>query len=367
MGTAVPDEYDAVRRDLSNYERGLYFELGRAHLRGETPERGWVRQFEIRLPGFRPRVLDNARTEGKGVRGVERKSGQVREQETLQQLRKERAGLETGKLTHSRWETVAGEKISPRVRAEIEAMGRDFPGRFEHAEISRKDAARAIEVGKARASRQLELVQAYALDRAERARKRLANIREIVRRREAEAKAKEERARQAREQAERARKEREAKEARDRAERTRVQQKAAREAAREFPTLGELLSRSQGDSDDTGRGRDVPDAAENARQREAADAATEKAKKAREAADAVARHQQREAADRTGEHAQRAREAAAQHRPGEMGREVADILHVTQPTPGVEPLTRDEIEAARTRAGREERGREREIGPRTRH
>ncbi|GAB2700838.1 hypothetical protein GCM10027089_23760 [Nocardia thraciensis] len=358
--TAVPDEYDAVRRDLSNYERGLYFELGRAHLRGETPERGWVKQFQI--PTARgPRILDNANTQGKGARGIERKSGRV-DDRTLEQLKRERVGLQTGKITHSRWETVAGEKISPQVREYMEQLGRDFPGRFEHAEISRKDAARAIEVGRSLASRQLELVKAYALDRADRARKRLANIREIVRRREAEAKAKAERERQAREKAERERREREAKEVRDRAERTRVQEKAARE----FPTLGELMSRGQGD-ENTARGRGAPDAAEKARQREAADAATAKATKARDAADAAARKQQRDAADRLGQTAREAREAAARGQRGDMAREVADLLRVTQPTPGVERLSREAIEAARTRAGREERGREREREPRERN
>jgi hypothetical protein len=86
----VPDEYDAIRRRLTNYEKGLYFELGRARIRGETSERGWVRQFAIRI-GKSVRVLDSARTQGRGANGVERKSGRVNERETLRQLKTERA------------------------------------------------------------------------------------------------------------------------------------------------------------------------------------------------------------------------------------------------------------------------------------
>lgn len=83
----MPDEYDAIRRNMSNYEKGLYFELGRAHERGETPEKGWVRQFEIRTSEG-PRVLDSARTEGRGIRSVERKSGRVNERDAHEQLKK---------------------------------------------------------------------------------------------------------------------------------------------------------------------------------------------------------------------------------------------------------------------------------------
>ncbi|MGY1981159.1 hypothetical protein [Nocardia gipuzkoensis] len=81
----MPDEYDAIRQRLTNYEKGLYFELGRAQERGETPEKGWVRQFRIETSKG-PRVLDNARTEDRGTRGVERKSGRVNERDTREQL-----------------------------------------------------------------------------------------------------------------------------------------------------------------------------------------------------------------------------------------------------------------------------------------
>ncbi|WP_433679888.1 hypothetical protein [Nocardia sp. CA-119907] len=197
----MPDEYDDIRRGLSRYERGLYFELGRAREQGETPERGWVRQFEINI-GRDTRRLDSARTDGRGTRGVERKSGRVNEREAREQLRVERAGLESGQLTHSRWETVEGEKLPDKVREDMQALARDFPGQFHHQVISRADALRAMQLGRSLMSKQLELIRAHELVRADRARKRLENIREIVRTRKArEEKAREERARVEREAA----------------------------------------------------------------------------------------------------------------------------------------------------------------------
>ncbi|MGK8504165.1 hypothetical protein [Nocardia asiatica] len=176
----MPDDYDAIRRRLTNYEKGLYFELGRAHELGETPEKGWVRQF--RIPTSKgPRVLDNARTEGRSTRGVERKSGRINEQDSREQLVRERAGLDAGVLANSRWETVAGEKIPPRTARDLQAMARDFGERFQHVIVSRADALRAIQLGQSLVSRQLELVRPYELHRADRARERLAKIRQITR------------------------------------------------------------------------------------------------------------------------------------------------------------------------------------------
>ncbi|WP_280275141.1 hypothetical protein [Nocardia wallacei] len=325
----MPDDYDAVRRNLSNYERGLYFELGRAHIRGETPEKGWVRQFEIKVGG-KIRRLDSARTEGRGVRSRERKSGQVHERETLEQLRRERAALRTGQLTHSGWETVAGEKMPRTVRDELHQMARDFPGRFHHEVISRADALRALELGKSLASRQLELIRSYQLTRADRARKRLANIREIVRKREAKAKE------------DRARTERETREARER-----IQREVADRVAREF-RLPEVLRRDRENRD-----------AERAQAREAADAA--EARRAREAADKAERQRQREATERLAAFRQQTREATAAGRVVRGGPEIADLLIVGRATPGAAPPHREPPQAGSTRGGREDRGRERGI------
>ncbi|GAB2684105.1 hypothetical protein [Nocardia thraciensis] len=222
----MPDEYDNVRRNLSNYERGLYFELGRAQIRGETPEKGWVRQFEIRVgEDQQRRRLDSARTEGRGVRAVERKSGQVNEREARGQIGVERSALDSGQVTHSTWETVEGEKVPEKVLGDMQDMSRDFPGKFHHEIVSRADALRAIQLKKSLAGQQLELIDAYKLDRAERARKRLEGLREIERQKEARAKEGRERAeREAREQRTRAEREAKIREARTR---------AAREAALE--------------------------------------------------------------------------------------------------------------------------------------
>ncbi len=334
------DEYDKFRRNLSNYEKGLYFELGRAHERGETAERGWVRQFKMETPKG-SRVLDNAKTDGRGTRSMERKSGRLNERETYRQLEKERSALEIGQLTHSGWETVSGEAVPRTIQEEMSSMARDFPGRFRHEVISRDDALRAMKLGQSIAAKQLELIRVYELDRADRARKRLANIREIVRRREAEAK-------EARGRAER---EREARE-----ERARVQKEAADRVVREFAEkYRALFSRDRETNvENSVRAREEADAAEKVKQRERAEA------------DEMERQRQREAADRLAEQARRAREAAATGRPGEMVREVADIVHVSRPTPGNEAPHREPPQAGRTRGGREERERERGRRERTR-
>ncbi len=115
---------------------------------------------------------------------MERKSGRVNEKDAREQLARERAGLASGQLVYSTWETVEGEKLPDKVREDMQALARDFPGRFDHQVISRADALRAIQLGQSLVSKQLELVRAYELTRADRARKRLEKIREIVRARE---------------------------------------------------------------------------------------------------------------------------------------------------------------------------------------
>ncbi|MGO4649961.1 hypothetical protein AB4305_34355 [Nocardia sp. 2YAB30] len=251
-------------------------------------------------------MLDNARTEGRGTRGVERKSGRVNERDTREQLFKERAGLESGQLTQSRWETVAGEKIPRSVAAELQAMARDFPGRFHHEIVSRADALRAIRLGQSQASQQLELVRVYELDRAQRARERLAKIREIVRAQEraekfrkvqkfreaaargrAEAPQLAERSRLARQEAEQARQARQTPET----ERGRIERETAERVAQEFAMPTQY---AQLDAADNGEqaARDAADA--NSAERAAAEARAA-AEKEREAA-AKAQDQARNAA-----------------------------------------------------------------------
>lgn len=181
----MPDDYDTYRRNLSNYEKGLYFELGRAHELGETRDNGWVKQFCLRTK-LGPRILDSARAEGRGVRGRERKSGRVSERRTLRQLNKERVALEAGQLTRTTWETVAGESLPKSIEESLSAMTRDFGARFQHVVISREDALRAMKLGQSLVSKQLELVRPYELERADRARRRLENIRRIQQEKERE-------------------------------------------------------------------------------------------------------------------------------------------------------------------------------------
>ncbi|MGV9723052.1 hypothetical protein [Nocardia beijingensis] len=331
MKTVVPDKYDDVRRNLSNYEKGLYFELGRALERGEIPEKGWERQFKLQV-GDKARVLDSARTLGRGVDGVERKSGRVNERDARAQLRVERSALDQGLLVRSRWETVSGEKIPRGVAREMERMARDFPGRFHHVTVSRADALRAIQLGQSLVSKQLELIRPYELQRADRARERLAKIRQIARaqqraekfrkmqqfreaaaRGRADAPQKIERDRQAREEAERARQARGADD-----ERARVERAAAERVALEFP---------------------VPD---QLREREVAEA---EGQAAREAADAVglerAAAETRTAAEKAREAAEKAREAAEKERAEERARlqargippEVVQLLQIGQAEP----------------------------------
>ncbi|WP_280249278.1 hypothetical protein [Nocardia abscessus] len=291
----MPDEYDDYRRRLSNYEKGLYFELGRARERGETPERGWVQQFAIKIDD-KTRRLDSARTEGRGTRGVERKSGRINELETLRQLSIERVGLESGQLAHSRWETVSGEKIPPAVAAELQAMARDLGDKFQHVVISRADALRAMQLGRSLVSQQLELIRPYELNRADRARERLAKIREIVRaqarsekfrkvqqfreaaaRGRADAPQRVERDRQARAEAERARQARQTPET----ERARIEREAAERVAQEFPVPSQYQQRETADTAEQ-VARESADAASV--EREAAEARAAAAEKEREAA-----------------------------------------------------------------------------------
>ncbi|MBF6202615.1 hypothetical protein IU483_00600 [Streptomyces gardneri] len=289
----MPDEYDDFRRRLTNYEKGLYFELGRAREQGETSERGWVPQFEIEVDGD-VRRLDSARTDGRGIRGVERKSGRVDRRDALIQLNLERIALQSGQMTQSRWETVSGENIAPAVAAELQAMARELGNKFQHVVVSRADALRAMRLGQSLMSQQLELVRAYELDRADRARQRLANIRQIVRAQErgekfrkmqqfreaaargrADAPQQAERDRQTREQAQRAQQAHRTPET----ERAQVEREAAERVAREFPPPSQYPQREAADAGEQAA-REAADAARAERAAAEARAAAEKEREA---------------------------------------------------------------------------------------
>ncbi|NKY87204.1 hypothetical protein [Nocardia veterana] len=361
----MPDEYDAVRRNLTNHERGLYFELGRAHMRGETPEKGWVKQFRIET-GHRSRVIDNARTDGRGVEARERKSGRLPERETREQLLKERAALESGQITRSVWETVEGEKIPRSVADDMRAMARDFKDRFEHQVISRADAARAIELGRSLVARQGELVRAYELERADRARKRLQNIREIVRKRELERQKQQERADRLRRAQERLPKVREAAErlrqSQERKRRERVEGEAAERVAREFGDIMKGIKREERAAREAREAREARAIAEL----NALSGYAEQVQQAREAADAADQARQQEAAKaeerarqegerEERERKQRERDAADAQTRARLPPDVADLLIKSRPTPGLEHLHRQPPAPGKTRGGRDER------------
>ncbi|MBF6175965.1 hypothetical protein [Nocardia blacklockiae] len=324
-------------------EVGDWFRDGMAHLRGHTEANGWRKELRLDVPGFKgPRILDNALPgPGKRVReATEYKSGRIRAKTAIPQLLKERELLARGRIDYKEWVIVRGQRVDPAVRALMDRMEKQFKGRFKVVEDSKAERLRAIRVGQ------------------ELARNRLLQQKREVARWLTRVRAERERSDRA---VQRARDEREA----HRQQRERLQKEAARQVAREFAQRFGHVLRAQGQGD-SGRGRDTPDTVENARRREVADAATEKARKGREAAEEAARKHQRDAADRLAKTAQEARELAAKGERGDMAREVADLLRVTRPTPGIEPPSRDAIAAARTRTGRVERGRERGIEPRGR-
>ncbi len=152
-----------------------------------------------------------------------------------------------------------------------------------------------MQLGQSLVSQQLELIRPYELNRADRARERLANIRQIVRAKEraekfrkmqqfreaagrgrAEAPQQVERDRQAREQAERARQARHMPEN----ERARIEREAAERVAQEFPVPDQYTQR---DATDIGE-QAARDAAEAAGVERAAAEARAAAEKEREAA-----------------------------------------------------------------------------------
>ncbi|MBF6475144.1 MULTISPECIES: hypothetical protein [Nocardia] len=189
---------------------------------------------------------------------------------------------------------MAGEKIPEKVREDLRAMARDFGDKFRHVIISRADALRAMQLGQSLVSQQLELIRTYELNRADRARERLAKIREIVRAQErgekfrkvqqfreaaargrADAPQRIERDRQARTEAERARQARQAPEN----ERTRIERDAAERVAQEFPVPSQYQERETADIGEQAA-RDAADAASVERAAVEARAAAEKEREA---------------------------------------------------------------------------------------
>ncbi|WP_280383378.1 hypothetical protein [Nocardia wallacei] len=351
----------AADRARKRDERSKGFHRGMAQERGETPERGWKHEHQLQVPGTRgkERRFDTAHPQEKKFR--EYKSGAVSGREVADQLEKDARFLEAG--WSGQWVIPEHAYISPEIEARLLELAEQHRDRFAVVRVSKDERDRAIRLGKELGRNQLELIPARDLEkmerarRLERARRRDARVKQMVQRakqphQQQKARQREPREQKARDERTRTKPERKpiTKEARDRAAND-----AAQKVAREFGEKYMNPARGRDEPEPVGTGsRAAPEKGERTRGQE------------RDPAIELARQQQRQAADRLAEQAQRARDAAAKGQPGDMVREVADLLRVTQPTPGIEPPSRDAIEAARTRGGREERGRERGIEPRGR-
>ncbi|WP_147404114.1 hypothetical protein [Nocardia panacis] len=175
------DGYDADRRSYDSQARGRIFENGTGEFFRDR-ERGYTPQVEVPVPGRNEvRRFDKAQVKDGAYLSIEDKSGAVRGPNDMKEMRNDRILLERGIVANHTLRTVEGEYISKEAREFINEMLRDFPGRYVHQVISREEARQIWARGLQREpGQQLELVRAYELNRAERARQRLEHIRQIV-------------------------------------------------------------------------------------------------------------------------------------------------------------------------------------------
>ncbi|WP_194836418.1 hypothetical protein [Nocardia sp. XZ_19_369] len=155
-------------------------------------------------------MFDHVKREQGLTYTIEDKSGRIEGDKDVKQLMVLRVLLETGVVQEHTLRSVEREGVSERCQELINGLKRDFPGRFTHLEISRAEArevwAKGLAIerglgqqlelsgvrerareGKAQAleNRREKIAEiAKARDRKERARLRLANIRQIVKARE---------------------------------------------------------------------------------------------------------------------------------------------------------------------------------------
>ncbi|KZM71166.1 hypothetical protein [Nocardia terpenica] len=123
-----------------------------AQLRGETPARGWQHEQAIVLGKGKgnTRIHDTARTNEQGGREfTEYKYGmQVRaDAKTLNQLILDREVLTRDQNATGTWVMRAGA-ADATLRQQLDALHRDFPGRFQVVEISREEAEKARKLGR---------------------------------------------------------------------------------------------------------------------------------------------------------------------------------------------------------------------------
>ncbi|WP_280496340.1 hypothetical protein [Nocardia asiatica] len=245
----MPDEYDRIRDPYDNPARGRIFENGIEHLFRER-RNGYVNQPDRYVASLGYRHYDKARADEQGrIHAIEDKSGQIGSKNDIRELQKDRELLAERKIESLRIRTVAGEQMSPKYQKLLTELKREFGDRVIHQELTREQAREAFAkgLGREKNARQLELKTRHELNRANRARQRLAKLRKIVRVQEraekfrkmqqfreaaargrADASQQAERDRQAREQAERARQALRTSET----ERARVEREAAERVAR---------------------------------------------------------------------------------------------------------------------------------------
>ncbi|MBF6328714.1 hypothetical protein [Nocardia transvalensis] len=332
-----------------------------AQQRGETRENGWRNEQTVKTE-LSERRHDTARINEKGGRDfTEYKFGnRVGGPKTARQIDKDRNVLARDPNATGTWVVKHGA-LDKATRDKLVQLVRDFPGRFQVVELSRAEAEQARREGKAlearERSRQLELnVNVKALMRAQRVREAARKDRDRARTQEAAQRAIDARNRLQQQRAARAKqKEAKGKEERDKPERepitkeerARVEREAAERVAREMPPPKvEARGRDEPDAVEKG-GRDTPEPGDRTRQPE------------RDPVAELGRQQQREAADRLAAVAREEREAASMGKVRDMSREVADLLMVARPTPGIESPFREPPSAGSTRGFLLERERER--------
>lgn len=287
---ACEEQRKRSERARKNNDQGRWFTLGMAEMRGETRHTGWQREQPMKLPSGRERKHDNARVVNElgGRDFTEYKSGdKVGGHFTMEQISKDREALTVDPNARGVWVTKR-DALDPATRAALEALTRDFRGRFRVEEISPQLARKAIEIGRAleRDPNQLELIDSSELRRKQLAKERLER---------------------------------------------KLAQQRVQEAAQRAVEAQERLRQEQ-----------------------------EREHKQREAQE-LALKRQREAAERTAESARRARAAAARGQREPLTRqEIADILAVSRPTPGIDPIHR--YPPTRTRRGIDPRTRGRDRG-----
>ncbi|MGW0055856.1 hypothetical protein [Nocardia nova] len=369
------DSYDDIRRGHDSNTRGRIFENGTDRYFRDR-QRGYQQQSREYATPFGKRRFDKARASGRErgrVDSIEDKSGRLGGKKDENQLRKDHYLLSKNVVSQYRLRTVEGEKISKTARELIDKLSRDFPDRFTHQIISRTQATQIYANGREREkdSRQLELYNAQALQRRQRAAQRLEKVRVAARRlheREQQRRDREDRRRRAaerlpkvREAAERLRlrREQQGREAREQKVR-----EASERVAREF---GEVMKNIKRRDRDAKKARDAREARLHAELHELSVYA-EQIQQAREAADAAdqarleesAKAEERARLEREAtERARQQREQADAHLRSRLPPDVADLLLLGRPTPGLESPHREPPSAGSTRGGRTERSRAR--------